>query len=83
MFPVGIEYVAEERQKDFLREAERMRLINSLQRRRSNEREKFREVVNWMGTQMVNWGSKLQSYKTKSSSQIKAMGVADVECPQC
>lgn len=83
MFPGGIEYVVEERQKDFLREAERMRLINSLQRRRSNEREKFREVVNWMGTQMVNWGLKLQSYKTTSPSQIKAMGVADVECPQC
>jgi hypothetical protein len=83
MFPGGIEYVAEERRKDFLREAERMRLINSLQRRRSNEREKFREVVNWMGTQLVNWGLKLQSYKTTSPSQIKAMGVADVECPQC
>jgi hypothetical protein len=83
MFPGGIEYVAEERRKDFLREAEHMRLINSLQRQRSNEQENFRKVVHWIGSQMVNWGLKLQSYKMASPSQIRAMGVADVECPQC
>ena len=83
MFPGGIEYVAEERRKDFLREAERIRLINSLEYQRSRERRNFWKVVHWIGTQMVNWGLKLQSYKMASPSQIGAVGVADVECPQC
>ena len=83
MFPGGLEFIAHERRKEFLREAERMRLINSLQRQKSQERRNFRILVNWMGTQMVKWGLKLQSYKMGPPAQVGAMGVADVECPQC
>jgi hypothetical protein len=83
MFPGALEFIVHERRKEFLQEAERMRLINSLQRQKSKEQRNFWIVVNWMGTQMVKWGLKLQSYKTTPPSQIKAMGVADVECPQC
>ena len=83
MFPGGTEQVAYERRKDLLREAERMRLINTLQRQRSNERKIFRKVVNRIGAQMVKWGLKLQSYKMGPPAQVGAMGVADIECPQC
>jgi hypothetical protein len=82
MFPGGLEFIIHERRKMLLREAERMRLINSLQRQKSKKRRIFWIVVNWWGTQMVKWGLKLQSYKMGPPSQVGVMGVADAECPQ-
>jgi hypothetical protein len=83
MFPDSLEFTAHERRKEFLQEAERTRLINTLERQRSKERKDFRKVVNWIGAQMVKWGLQLQSYKVAPPSQVGAMGVADVECRQC
>jgi hypothetical protein len=83
MFPVGLEFIVHERRKKLLREAERMRLINALQRQQSKERKYFWIVVNWLGTQMVKWGLKLQSYKMGPPTQVGIMGVADAECRQC
>jgi hypothetical protein len=83
MFPNSLEFIAHERRKALLAEAERIRLINTLQRQRSDERDIFRKVINRLGDQMVRWGSKLQNYKMAPSSQVKAIGVVDVECSQC
>lgn len=83
MFPHGIEYYARERHKDFLRKAERMRLINTFQRQRSNRQSIFQSVVPWFGLQLVKWGLKLQSYRPGPPSQIVTAGAADVNCPQC
>jgi hypothetical protein len=81
MFPDGLEFIAHERRKSLLEEAERMRLINSLERPEAKGQRDFGKVVHWMGVQMVKWGLKLQNYKVTPPSPART--VADVECPQC
>ena len=84
MFPSGIEFIVHERQKDFLREAEQMRLINSLQRQKSNDLKLYGKVTNWLGLKMVMWGAKLQDYSAGPSSQTaQAIGIVDVKYPHC
>jgi hypothetical protein len=83
MFPGGIEFVIGERQKDFLREAERMRLVKTLQHQRFNEPKLYKKVTHWLGIQMVTWGAKLQDYSVEPSTQIRVIGATDVECSNC
>ena len=83
MFPNGIEFYARERHKDLRREAERMRLINTLQRQPAHRQNIFQSVVPWFGLQLVKWGLKLQSYRPGLPAQIVTAGAADVNCPQC
>ena len=45
MFPGGIEYIVRERQEYFLQEAERMRLIKSLQQQKGDEPSRFWDIA--------------------------------------
>ena len=82
MFPVSIERIVEERRKDLLREAEHMRLLNSLQRQRPNEPKRVRKAANWLGVKLVEWGLKLQNcYNPESPSQARLVRAVDGECP--
>lgn len=83
MFPGSIEFIMYERQKDLLQEAERMRLINTLQRQKLNEPKTYRKVTNWLGLKMVTWGAILQDYSVGPSSQTKAIRTVDMKYPHC
>jgi hypothetical protein len=45
---------------DRLREAERQRLLRIIEGPRSSSK-MYRKSVGWLGTQLVKWGTKLQS----------------------
>ncbi len=77
MFLGNMEFVAQERQKDLLEQAKRARLIETLQRQRSNNERISRKVTNRLGTQMVKWGLKLQGYDIAPPSQIAVAGGAN------
>ena len=83
MFPSGIEFIVQERQKDFQREAERMRLINSLQQQKLNDPKLYQKVTYWLGLKLVVWGAKLQDHSASPSTQIRTIGTVDVEYPPC
>jgi hypothetical protein len=76
-----IEYMAYERHKALLLEAERMRVVKILQHQQSGNGKVSRKVRNWIGTQMVNWGLKLQDYRISSPSQAAITRTSDAECP--
>lgn len=62
MFLGNAEYVAYERHKDALRQAEQIRLVKSLSAQ-STEYFPHRlllSVANWLGGQLVRWGLRLQ-----------------------
>jgi hypothetical protein len=63
----SIEFAACERRKDYLREAERMRLIVALQQR--NDQQSLQRIARWIGVQMVKWGVKLQGCKMAPACQ--------------
>ena len=56
-----------EHYKDLLREAERERLIRAAGLGQPGDGGLLRQVVGWIGAQMVRWGSKLQRYGTPPS----------------
>lgn len=72
MFLHGIEFIARERYKDLLKEAEQIRLIKSLRYRRERRREIFAGLAYWLGTQMVKWGAKLQGHHPRRPAQMAA-----------
>jgi hypothetical protein len=79
MIPNNLDFIAYERHKSLLRDAEQRRLIKSLQLQRSDERAKFRQkLFNWIGCQMVNWGLRLQGYSITPPSHIAAARAIDV-----
>ena len=77
MFPGNVEYVAYERHQDMLREAEQRRLIASVRRQRPD---RFKRIVNWIGFQMVKWGTKLQDQTISLPPQPTTAGVTDTKC---
>ena len=63
MFSPDIHYlVGQEKYKDMRRDAERYQLIQIARLGRPNERESFRRMAGWVGSQLMAWGSKLQHY---------------------
>jgi hypothetical protein len=70
MFPGNVEFIAYERHKDLLQEAERMRLINAVQRQQANDRAASRKLTNWIGAQMVQWGLRLQGCSIVPPPQV-------------
>ena len=56
--------VQREHYKDLLQEAEYERLIRAAGLQQPGNRRLHRKVADWIGTQMVKWGWKLQSYGT-------------------
>jgi hypothetical protein len=56
--------IHEERIKDCLREIEHQRLLRVAGVQESTTLKLYRQVLNWLGRQMVKWGTKLQGYPT-------------------
>ena len=63
MFSPDIHYlVSKEKYKDLRRDAERHQLIQTVRLRRPDKRELLRKMADWIGSQLLTWGSKLQRY---------------------
>ncbi len=70
-----IELIAYERRKELQQKVERRRLIKMLQHQQSNNRQIIWRVSNWMGTQMVQWGLKLQGHHTTPSHEKRTLPI--------
>jgi hypothetical protein len=77
MFPGNAEYVAYERQKDALRYAEQMRLIQTLASQPAEPAHKlWLGMIHWLGSQLVKWGLRLQG----ESLPLPPAATADSNC---
>ena len=56
--------VYKEQHKDRLREIEHQRLLKIAGLQESASLKLFRQLLKWLGRQMVRWGTKLQGYAT-------------------
>ena len=63
MFPNTIEFLGRERDKERLADAEHIRLVKIARGQQFNYGEASRKIVNWLGSQMVKLGAKLQSQR--------------------
>ena len=74
MHSLEVEYlVRQEYYKDRLRELERERLLQAAGLQQGVDFKSYRKAANWLGKQMVKWGSKLQEYDTTSPSETYAL----------
>ena len=70
MHSLEIDYlVVQEQHKDRLRTIERERLAQATKLQHRLNLKLYRRVTNWLGKQMVKWGSKLQEYDTTAPSE--------------
>ena len=76
MFVDNAEFIARERQKDLLLQAERNRLIKTVRQQPTNERHEARSVTTWLGVRLVTWGLKLQG----QPAPITTVTVSNGEC---
>ena len=60
MFPNNVSFIARERDNERYQEAEHIRLVKIAQQQQDNKGATLREIANWLGSQMVKWGTKLQ-----------------------
>jgi hypothetical protein len=56
--------IHEERLKECLREIKHLRLLQIAGPQEGTILKLYRQVLNWLGQQMVKWGTKLQGYPT-------------------
>ena len=64
--------VRQEHYKDLLQEAEHERLIQAAGLRQPGNWRLHRKFASWIGSQMVTWGWKLQSYGTNATTPLSA-----------
>ena len=62
-----MEFLTYERQHEFLAEAEQRRLWKSLPALRSSQAQR---IAGWVGSQLVQWGEKLQGPVEQSVRQV-------------
>ena len=77
MFPGNAEFVARERRQEMVREAKQRRLIKTLQRQRPGTVQK---LTNWIGCQLVKWGTRLQDQTVSLPPQPGTAGLTDTKC---
>ena len=73
MFPSTIEFLGRERDKERLADAEQIRLGKIARGEHFNCGEASGKVVNWLGSQMVKWGAKLQSQGAAPLPKVSSM----------
>jgi hypothetical protein len=77
MFLGNAEYVARERHQAMLREVERRRLVQMAQRARPGA---VRQIANWTGSYLVQWGTKLQGEAVGLPPQPDTARLTDAKC---
>lgn len=55
-----LEEIAFTRHREFLQQARRRRLVNTLRYQPAKRRRLARQVTSWAGTQLIRWGLKMQ-----------------------
>lgn len=71
MFPNNnMEFMAGEHRRDLRQEAEQMRLIKAAGVPQPHYWEVVRNILNWLGDHLVQWGAHLQGYGTATSIQL-------------
>jgi len=66
LFYNQLEEIAYRRQQEFLQQARRRRLLNTLRHQPTNQRRRSQRVAAWAGTQLIRWGLKLQGHSAAS-----------------
>jgi len=76
MLPTELDFrVRQEQRRDQLRALQREQLIRMIERQRGPQYPLLPQVLAWLGGQLVNWGSRLQSYASTSSSHATTVRV--------
>jgi hypothetical protein len=70
MFPNNVSFIARERDKERYQEAEHIRLVKIARQHQAYKGATLLEMANWLGSQMVKWGAKLQRYNATSLPQV-------------
>jgi hypothetical protein len=65
MFPNNIEFFAREKHQERFQDMDQIRLVRLAKLRRPGERSALRNINQWLGRRMVQWGLRLQGYKLK------------------
>jgi hypothetical protein len=76
-----VEFVAYEQHQARLVEAERIRLVKSMQWGKARRPGNYQKVTHWLGGRLVEWGLKLQGHSVRPISQVTTAGGSSVECP--
>lgn len=77
MLPKSMEFMPGEHCHDLMLEAEQMRLIKAAGLQQSHYRKAAKQVSNWLGGQLVKFGSMLQHYSTAPMSEIPTTEITD------
>jgi hypothetical protein len=79
----GYEFIARERQKALLQEAEHLRLLKSLEPQQINRPNYFWQVAGWLGVRLERWGQNLQYHGVNTTAQLKAVGIPERKYRSC
>ena len=79
MFPNNMEFMTGEHCHDLMLEAEQMRLIKATKLQQFQYREALKQGSNWLGSQLMKFGSMLQRYGTAPMSETLAAEMMDAE----
>lgn len=72
MSSLQVDYlVQKEKYQDLIRAAEQDRLLQVVKQQNTSHGGLHRNLVGWIGLQLVKWGSKLQQYGSVSTNQTK------------
>ncbi len=66
----SVEFMAYEQHKDRQQKAARMRLIRSIRQQQGNDQGLARQVRDWFGARLVNWGLKKKGYCPKAPHRL-------------
>lgn len=70
MSSLQVDYlVQKEKYQDMIRAAEQDRLLQIVKQQNTSHSSLHRNLVGWIGLQMVKWGSRLQQYSSVSTAQ--------------
>ena len=59
-------YLARQEYKERLRNLERQQRLQAARLQHGTDLKSYQKAAGWLGTQLVKWGAKLQSYGTTS-----------------
>jgi hypothetical protein len=71
MFPSNIEFFAREKHQERFQDMEQIRLVRLAKLRRPGEWSALRNINQWLGRRMVQWGLRLQGYKLNAIRQTE------------
>jgi hypothetical protein len=77
MFPNNVSFIAHERDRERYQEAAHIRLVKIAKQQQDNKGATLQEFANWLGSQMVKWGAKLQAHSVTPLSNLASPEMAE------